>query len=216
MRHCASFLLLSLLLGSGLLPALGPRAAHAETDPRVRLYWSSWMTGQIAGSPADPAGSFTGSEELGQNIAAGLEAIFLNRVGVSYSRMRLQRDFSDAAGAVAGCATPPCQISERGLEQSLNLTLYAWDTRGNGFNAFAGGGAGNMDYSYQVDGALQTSGELYNALSLSRWFWGIEYTYERIGFRIEISRVTAHNELSGLEARLEHDLRYLTLIIPLN
>lgn len=194
-------------------------AAAQEPDTFVRLYYSSWMEGKVRESPADPTGRFTEDATLSQNPLAGLEVIFLRRLGLSFVRQKMERTFEDETGLVAGCAAPPCTIDERTVEQSLNLTLYAREMAHNQFNLFLGGGAGELDTTYRVDGILQTHGELYDNLSLARWFAGLEFTFERIGFRLEWSRVEADKTLPDAtpsSAGVEETFQYLTLVIPLN
>ena len=211
MRLCQRYALLALLLLAAL-----PRGARADEPVFVRLYYSTWMTGRVEQSPLDPAGAFTGSDGLVQNPRSELEAIFLRRLGLSYARQKLERRLVDGAGRVGGCSAPPCDVVEHALQQSLNLTLYGRAVRHDQFNLFAGAGAGYLDYDYAVNGTPQTGGSLHRGLSLSRWFLGLEYTFERVGFRLELSRVSAYQALEGQEARAAATYRYLTLVIPLN
>ena len=208
----------SLAAATALLLALAAGSTPARAaDPDVlgRLYYSSWMTGRIQQSPADPQGQFADSNRVTGNIKSEIEAIFLQRVGLSYSRQRVERQFTDPAG-LTGCGTPPCRVQERALQQSLNLTLYGRAVTHNKFNLFAGGGAGTATYEFLLNEVPQTSGDLYNGLSLSRWFYGVEYTFDRIGFRLEVSNVSAHKTVLNQTARLDESFRYLTLVIPLN
>ena len=142
-----------------------------------------------------------------------LLAIFLQRLGVSFSRQKMERAYVDP---LASCAAPPCVIAERALHESLNLTLYARQVTHDQFNLFAGGGAGYVDYDYRVNGVSQSPGELFSNLSLGRWFAGFEYTFDRIGFRVEISRATASKTLLDQSVDIAETFRYLSLVIPLN
>lgn len=196
--------------------AAAPGPARADDPVYVRLYYSQWMTGRAEHTPADPSGAFTGSEGLTQNPQAGLEAIFLRRIGLSYVRQKFLRAFTDTGATVAGCSATPCLVSENGVAQSVNLSLYARPVYHQQFNAFAGGGAGYLDYSYTAGGAKFPGGDLFKNLSLSRWFFGAEYTFDRIGFRIEVSRASATKAFQGQKANLDATYRYLTLVIPLN
>src|SRR3990172_5937052 len=99
------------------LCALPAGARAAEPDTYVRLYWSSWMTGQVQASPADPQGQMTDGATLTGNIKAELEAIFLQRVGLSFSRQKMERGYVDPGGA---CGAPPCFVTERALHESAN------------------------------------------------------------------------------------------------
>jgi len=208
MRRSACIALIALCALSAL-----PTGARAEPGVFARLYWSSWMTGQVQHSPADPQGLFRESDTLTGNIKAELEAIFLQRLGVSFSRQKMERAYVDP---LAVCATPPCLINERAVHESLNLTLYAREVTHDQFNLFAGGGAGYVDYNYWINGASQSQGELFSNQSMGRWFAGFEYTFDRIGFRVEISRATAGKSVLGQSAELAETFRYLTLVIPLN
>ena len=190
-----------------------PAGARAEPSVFARLYWSSWMTGQVQQSPADPQGLFRESDGLTGNIKAELEAIFLQRLGVSFSRQKMEREFHDPMGV---CASPPCLVNERAVHESLNLTLYARQVTHDQFNLFAGGGAGYVDYNYSIDGVSQSQGEVFSNMSLARWFAGFEYTFDRIGFRVEVSRATAGKSVLGQSADLSETFRYLTLVVPLN
>ncbi len=142
--------------------------------------------------------------------------IFLGHLGLSFSRRKLQRSFRDELGVSPGCTAPPCEVSEEAVQQSLNATLYAFEMAHNQFNLFAGGGAGQVDYDLRVDGVKQSRGEVFDNLSLSRWFAGVEYSFERIGFRLEIGSSRAHKELVGQSAEIEERFRYFTVFIPLN
>jgi hypothetical protein len=215
MRRIVSLVSLTLALLS--LPPLGASVAHgAEPGPFVRLYYSHWMKGEAKHSPADPQGAFTGSEALHSNPLLGIELIVLRRVGLSFVRQKLERGFMDATGAVPGCVAAPCAVSEQGVEQSLNLTLYAGAVAPNQFNAFLGGGSGTLDYRYDVDGVRQTHGALYEGLSLSRGFAGFDWVFERVGVRLEVGYRRAHRSLDGQRAEVDATYQHLTLIIPLN
>jgi hypothetical protein len=192
---------------------LAAPAYAQEPSVFVRLYWSSWMTGEVQHSPADPQGLFRQSDTLTGNIKSELEAIFLQHLGVSFSRQKMERHYTDPN---AGCGTPPCVINEEAVHQSLNLTLYARQVAHDQFNLFAGGGAGYLDYNYGLNGVTQTQSEVYNNMSLARWFAGFEYTFQRIGFRVEVSRVTGNKAVLGQSADIAETFRYLTLVIPLN
>jgi hypothetical protein len=213
----AGALALPALLLVGLLPAAA-RAQGPSADDKVfvRLYYSEWMTGRLENTPADPAGRFAGNDTVTMNPKAALEVIFLRRIGLSYSRQKLLRDFVDPAGTVAGCGGVSCRVSETGVQQSLDLTLYGRRVEHDQFNLFAGGGAGYLDYGYRANGVQQTSGDLYKSIPLARYFFGLEYTFERIGFRIEVSHTEADKTLGGVLTRVRANYRYLTLVIPLN
>lgn len=213
--HWALGLALLTGLGAGVLAA-GPGTARADAPVFVRLYYSQWMTGRLERSPADPNGVFAGNAGLTQNAQTGLEAVFLRRIGLSYVRQKLLRNINNGAGVITGCSSAPCFVAENGVAQSVNVSLYARAVEHDQFNAFAGGGAGYEDYSYSAGGAPYPGGDLFKSLSLSRWFFGAEYTFDRIGFRVEVSRSSATKTLQGKTAQLDATYRYLTLVIPLN
>lgn len=195
-----------------------PMTAVAQEDPSVffRFYYSSWMDGEVAKSPLDPNGVFTGDQGLKKNRKTELELIFWGRVGLSGSRYYLNRQFTDQTGGTAICATPPCDVTENGIFQTYNLTLYGSDVSHDQFNFFAGAGSGNGNYEYYLDGVLQDKGGLFTNLSTKRYFVGFQYTYQRIGFRFEINRITASKTFQGETAEVEETLKYLTVFIPLN
>lgn len=205
-----AFLLLLSLLGLALL---APSARAQDPSVLVRLYWSSWMTGEVQHSPADPLGMQREAHTLTGNIKSDAELIFLQRLGVSFSRQKMERKYFDLA---LTCANPPCRVDESAVHESLNLTLYGRRVTHDQFNLFAGGGAGYLDYNYAIDGIPQANGDVYSNMSLARWFAGFEYTFERIGFRVEVSRVTAGKSVPGQTADVAETFRYLTLVIPLN
>lgn len=205
-------LLCVLLLGA--LPD-SARARHNQKNVWYRLYYSHWMTGEILESPADTAGAYQDEFGLTQNIQTQFEMIFLRHVGLSYSRLRMNRKYDDAAGAITGCATPPCAVEESALHQMLNLTLYAREVDYGKFNLFVGGGSGGVDYQWSVDGVRQENEDLHKNMGVSRTFVGFEYSFERIGFRVEFSRIRAFKEFQGQESIMEESFQYLTVFIPL-
>ena len=84
------------------------------------------------------------------------------------------------------------------------------------FNFFLGAGSGNGDYDYYLNGVRQDKMALFSNLATKRYFLGFEYTYQRIGFRFEINRITASKTFQGETAEVEETLNYLTVFIPLN
>lgn len=206
----------ALLAVTAVLCAWAAPAAAREPDTFGRFYYSSWMTGRVPHSPADPTGAYNAGEPLAQNPRTELEVIFLRRLGLSYSRQKLQRAFDGAPADVPGCLVAGCKVNEESVEQSFNLTLYGRQVAHDSFNLFLGGGSGYLNYKYTVDGVEQTQGDLYHGMALSRWFWGFEYTFQRMGFRVDFSRMTASKSLPGQRAELAENRTQLSFIIPLN
>jgi len=195
-----------------------PFTAVAQEDASVfvRFYYSNWMDGEMAKSPLDPNGAFTGDQAVNGNRKAEIELIFWQHVGLSGSKYYLSRHFSDQTGDTAICTTPPCDVIESGIFQTYNLTLYANAVSHGQFNFFAGAGKGSGDYDYFLNGMRQDKGELFSSMATKRYFLGIEYTYDRIGFRVEINRLSASKTFGGETAEIEETMRYLTVFIPLN
>lgn len=195
-----------------------PMTAGAQEDPAVffRFYFSSWMDGEVAKSPLDPNGAFTEDQALNENRKAEIEMIFWGRVGLSGSKYYLSRQFTDETGGTAICASPPCEVIESGIFQTVNVTLYGSAVSKDQFNFFVGAGAGKGDYDYFLNGGRQDKGELFSNMATKRVFVGFEYTFNRIGFRIEINKITASKTFGGETAELEETLKYFTVYIPLN
>jgi hypothetical protein len=202
-------------LAAGLAGWPAPAAAQ-ESSAYYRFYYSSWMQGRVEKSPLDPSGALTDERKLTQNIKAELEVILAGHFGLSFSRQKLHRGFRDEAGAIPACTAPPCSVEENAVQQSLNLTLYARAVEHDKFNLFLGGGTGSADYSYAVDGVDLSDPELHDGQSLARWFAGMEYSFERIGFRLEASTVRASKSFQGRDTELEETFQYFTVFIPLN
>ena len=196
--------------------ALPWSARGQEPSVFVRLYYSSWMLGKVRTSPLDPQGALTEEERLTQNPKAELEAIVLGHLGISFSRQKLHRGFQDTDGVTTGCATAPCVVEENAVHEALNLTLYGRRVAHDQFNLFIGGGAGKLDYDFSSDGTRLDEAERHKEMSLSRWFTGVEYSFDRIGFRLEWSRARARKSFQDQQAELDETFQYLTVFIPLN
>lgn len=212
MTSTAKTVLVALLLAL----ALPWSARGQEPSVFVRLYYSSWMLGKVRVSPLDPQGALTETQRLTQNPKAELEAIFLGRFGISFSRQKLHRGFQDTAGVTTGCATAPCVVEENAVHEAFNLTLYGRRVAHDQFNLFIGGGAGKVDYDFSSDGTRLDEAERHKEMSLSRWFAGVEYSFDRIGFRLEWSRARARKSFQDQQAELDETFQYLTVFIPLN
>lgn len=207
-----------LVAGAALAAALlgMPGAAEAQAEPPAlfRFYYSQWFTGRLNATPADPTGEFS-DRSAASHARGDLEVILFQRVGLSFTRQKVDREYTDDRGIAPGC-TAPCAVDEASLQRFYNLTLYAWPSRHGAFNLFAGGGRGSADYQLKVDGVPQDDSELHGSIPLRRWYGGVEYTFERIGFRLELMRVLGEEEKAGQRAEIDQTFQYLTVYIPFN
>lgn len=197
---------------------LSPRAVFAQENSSVlvRFYYSSWMDGKVDKSPLDPTGFFAADKTLAGNAKSELELIFFQHLGVSYSRQKLRRAFVDEFGNSAICAAPPCFVQESGDFKTINFTLYAFEAGGDSFNLFIGGGSGSGDYFLDLNGQPQAPREVFKDLSVTRAFSGLEYAFERIGFRIEFSKLRAEKSVGIETAEIEESRQHLIVFIPFN
>jgi hypothetical protein len=203
------------LLAAYTLAALPGLARAADPGIPVRLYYSHWMDGHLKETPLDPQGQFSDLAPLHRNDKLELEAIFWQHAGLSYSRQRVEREFV-VPSTLLPCGAPNCAVRELSVQQSLNLTLYARAVDHNQLNLFAGGGAGKADYDQSINDVAKSGGGLFEGMALTRWFYGVDVTFQRIGFRVEVSNARASKSAPGQSVRLDETFRYLTLIIPLN
>lgn len=202
MRGMARLLPL-IVLGLVCLP---PAAGAAEPPVLFRFYYSTWLQGTVEKSPADPTGAY--SKEGPRPATKGdLEMIAWGHVGLSYSRQIVRRRFETAPGQM---------LEEFSLQETYNLTLYARHSTHDAFNLFAGGGAGQADYQYKLNGVRQDDPALDKHLPIQRWFAGVEYTFDRIGVRVEYIRVQGSHEAGGRKDELAQRFGYLSLYIPFN
>lgn len=171
----------------------------------MRYSYSHWVTAEVTKSPFDPNGNYASKPPL-QARKSEVELIFFQRVGLSQSWMKTLR--GDTTGGVGW--------EETTLQEASNLTLYAFPSRHNDINFHLGLGVGRVQYDYQVDGVSQVVKGLNDKLSLKRRFLGFEYTFERLGLRIEFVRVRAENSQGGQTVQLHQNFRFFTLYIPFN
>jgi hypothetical protein len=111
------------------------------------------------------------------------------------------------------------QTMQEDWEQHLfNLTLYLREAGHDRFNLYAGGGSGALDaYRWSVDGVRQDDPLRHRNMPLTRAFGGVDYTFERIGFRLEYSQVDADKKSAGLGTdRMRQTYRQFIVFIPFN
>jgi len=189
-----------------------PQSAQAA---KVRFYYSHWLAGTPDMTPMDPNGKLADAP-MEQPHYAALELIVWRHVGLSYTRTRISRDFTDDVGITPACATPPCEMHEEAQLSAWNVTLYPWPSRHYAFNAFVGAGVGSVDYRYSADRVWLESPELHWAMPMDRWFAGFEYTFDRIGYRVEYQHEAARKDYMGQSAEFSHDMKMFTVYIPFN
>ncbi len=200
-----------------VLPALfGWQDTARAQGTLFRFYYSNWGEGLMLLSPADPTGAF--EEERVDDASRGeLEAIFFRRIGLSFSRDKSRREFTDSGGTLPDCAAPPCAVIEETVSTSYNLTAYMGQVEPNGLNAFIGGGVGQVDYAYSINGVVLENPDLHNMMDLTRTFVGFEYEFERVGFRVEMIELKANkSDGAGNSAEMHQRYQFLTIFIPFN
>ena len=199
MVRISRILVLSFLLSLGIL-----RPVAAET-PLFRVYYSPNHRGTVSEAPLDPGGKF--SDEKVNAPYGELEMIAFGHLGFSANRQTVLRDFRSEG----------VKYKEKSVQLSYNLTLYAFASKHNQFNLFAGGGAGEVEkYSYKIGGVRQDNDQFHEGIPLQRAFLGMEITFERIGLRLSVSQVTAHKEQGGQEFNMTQTFQNLSFYIPLN
>ena len=202
---CAALLLPPLLavLLTSPAPAQAQSASHL-----ARFYYSEMVAGQVQRTPLDPNGDYAG-EPINSGAKGELEVILWRRVGVGASRQTVARKFVDAAGQ---------DLRENWVQYSANVTLYALESRHDAFNLFIGGGVGSVErYKSSIDHVPQTIQGLHTDLQLTRWLGGLEYTFDRIGIRLEVSGVAAAKSEGGQKAELAgQTYQHVSFYIPFN
>ncbi|MBI3993283.1 MAG: hypothetical protein HY342_08410 [Candidatus Lambdaproteobacteria bacterium] len=191
------------LLLAAVLPAQAQPAKHL-----ARFYYSEMASGEVQRTPLDPDAAYAG-EPLDAGAKGELEVILWRRVGIGASRQTVARKFEDAAGR---------DLRENWVQYSANVTLYLLESRHDAFNLFIGGGVGSVErYKSSIDRVPQTIQGLHTDLQLTRWLGGLEYTWERIGIRLEVSGVEASKSDGGQQAELAgQTYQHVTFYIPFN
>jgi len=197
---------LAFLLPLALLLCL-PQAVRAQVAPQLRLYYAPFATGSVSKSPLDPDGTHSG-EGIDRATKGAIELILWRRIGIGGTRQVVGREFT------VGGST----YEETSVQYSADLTLYVFENRPDAFNLFIGGGQGAVErYRFKIDGVRQdtTNPSLYRNMPLTRTFGGIEYTWQRIGMRLETSRIAASRTVEGEKASIEQSIVNLTFYIPI-
>ena len=196
-----------LAIAFGLL--LCASTAWAEPPPNVqyRLYYSPAFVSQIDRTPYDTDGKYD-SERADMANKVELELILFRYFGISATRIPFYRQFKNKEGET---------VDEHAEEQFFNMTLYATESRHNSWNVFIGTGWGNLgEYRIKVNNERVDEAPLHRDLQLRRNFIGFEYTFDRLGVRIEANQITARKETGGEKAELRQMFQYLTFYIPFN
>ena len=187
----------------------GAATAWAEMPPdvQVRLHYSPAFSSQIARTPADPDGKYS-SEKADLANKVEFELILFRYFGVSAARIPFYRHFIDNDGQ---------RVDEHAEEVMYSATLYATESRHNSWNVFIGTGWGEIaEYRIKVDGEREDKGPLHRHMPLRRNFIGAEYTFDRLGVRLEANQISADKSSGGEKAELEQQFVFLTFYIPFN
>jgi hypothetical protein len=194
---------LALALGSLMLAAT---TAQADGNALLRFYYSPYAVGAVSESPADPKGDKK-NEAVDSTWKGDLELILWGHLGLSGSRQNVLRDFE-----VTGVP-----VHEEWVQYSYNLALYLRAAGYNKFNLYAGAGTGQVEkYRYSVDKQRLDTRRRHMSMPLTRTFGGIDYTFERIGFRYEYSAVDVEKETPGFKDKLNQTYQHIGFFIPFN
>jgi hypothetical protein len=186
---------------------LGVGASRAESNQLLRFYYSPAATGRILESPADPKGKDSGAA-VDSTWKGDLELILFRRLGIGGSRQNVLREYQNSAHQA---------VHEEWVQYSYNLTLYLREAGYDRFNAFLGGGGGNVErYQFSFDKVRQDTPKRDSNMPLTRWFGGIDYTFQHIGFRYEYSAVTVEKKTPGFKDHLNQAYHHIGFFIPFN
>lgn len=197
--------------GLAVVLALLAGAAHAQqgdadADLQLRLYVDALTAGSIDKTPADPAGAFS-KRSFGSN-GATLEAILFGHIGLSVSQQYEYRKYTNLAGL---------DTQEDWVNTYYSLTAYLRSAGHKRANAFLGYSTGTVDrYTEKLNGIPALPLSSARNLPLTRLFAGVEYTFERIGFRAEWVQSEASAKISGQKVNLDQTLQVLSVYIPFN
>ena len=193
----------------GLVLAWASPLLADEPSAYFRLYYAPYFTGTVEQSPADPDGDYR-DEEVDSAHKVDVELILFKYVGISATRIPFRRKFENADGQT---------VEESAEQRAVNLTLYAMESRHNSWNLFIGGGMGSIDtYRIKVDrDRVGRKDALLRDYKYQRTFAGVEYTFDRLGIRLEFTRESAERETNdGRKAKLKQTFQYVTFYIPFN
>jgi len=200
---CSAALAVALALLAGAACA---QQADAGADFQLRLYVDALTGGSIDKTPADPAGTFS-KRSFGSNGAA-LEAILFGHIGLSISQQYEYRKYVNQAGL---------DTQEDWVNTYYSMTAYLRSTGRKGANVFAGYSAGTVDrYTEKLNGTPALPLSTARNMPLTRLFAGVEYTFERIGFRAAWVQSEASAKISGQKVNLDQTLQVLSVYIPFN
>jgi hypothetical protein len=182
-------------------------SARAEDANHLLRFYYGVGQGKVARSPLDPAGTYA-NEPVDRTSLGALELILFRRVGISGSRQYVLRQFSDSLGVLQ---------EEQWVQYSADLTLYLLESRHNSFNLYLGGGSGLVErYQYAVNKVTLSTPALHDNMPLTRGFAGMEFTLDRIGFRLEASVVEVEDHAGGMTNRIDQSYQLLSAYIPFN
>jgi len=179
--------------------------ARADEIGLLRFYYSKWISGAMLKSPLDPEGQLAG-KKLELLSKGEVELILWDHLGVSYTGQKIGRK----------TRVGPSLVEEYSFQTFTSLTLYPFASRHNAFNLFIGAGRGQAQFEVRVDRVFQED-PLYKGIPLKRRFAGMEYTYERVGYRLEAMAVNGMKQAAdGRVVEIIQRLGYFTMYIPFN
>ena len=220
LHHASRFrprTLAGLMLLAGLVACFGgpglaqaQRAANgqngAASNFQLRFYVNAFSASQVDKTPVDPDGDQK-SKTTG-NDGAGLELILYKRVGLSVSQDYQGRNFTDSAGN---------EVKERWVSTYYNVTAYLKEAGKSRGNFFLGAGTGTVDrYDAEINGFSTAPMNPARNLDLTRYFAGVEYAFQRIGFRAAYIKSESSGTVSGQKYELNQTLQVLSVVVPFN
>jgi hypothetical protein len=193
-------------LGLWAAPVWAQQASEVGPPLQLRLYVNALTAGKITKTPADPNGTFSGNS-FGSN-GATLEFIILRHAGLSVSQQFEERHTTSPAGV---------DTKEDWVNTYYSLTAYVFATGHGRGNIFAGYSTGTVDrYTEKQAGMTVPPFNPARNLPLTRTFAGLDYTFNRIGFRAEWVQSEAADKISGQKVNLNQMLQVLSVYIPFN
>lgn len=194
---------LACALAAMLLLCLAASPAQARTW--FRASYSPLFNGSVQKSPLDPSGKQSGQEVRAPK--GEVEMIVWDRLGIQATRQEVARGYKSGGR----------KYDEKSVQLSVNLALYAFESGHMQSNWFAGLGTGVVEtYKFKVDGVFQQDTKLHNDIPLQRTFVGWEYTWDRVGMKIELSQVQASQTVKDQDVEIQQRFANLAFFIPLN